>query len=217
MTRPRNCAIALLATAAALLTASPARAAGSWQTNYAFGASLKGDLYTPSAPAASPAILVAIHMCSGHSSTVHGWFDSFADQSGFYIIAPDAGKNCFDASASRTGDKAAVVAMVQNIVTNKHADASRVFAAGMSSGGCMTNTLLAVYPDVFAGGSYGFHSESDRFYVTTLSPPLDLAIQDFAAEPAGADRSPLSEVGADDGSLDRDGARDELGGVRAGG
>ena len=31
--------------------------------------------------------------------------------------------------------------------------ASRVFAAGMSSGGCMTNTLVAVYPDVFAGGS----------------------------------------------------------------
>ena len=35
----------------------------------------------------------------------------------------------------------------------KGADKTRVFAAGMSSGGCMTNTLLAVYPDVFAGGS----------------------------------------------------------------
>jgi acetylxylan esterase len=43
--------------------------------------------------------------------------------------------------------------MVDYVVTNKHADKSRVFAAGMSSGGCMTNTLLAIYPDVFAGGS----------------------------------------------------------------
>jgi poly(hydroxyalkanoate) depolymerase family esterase len=152
MTRSRSCVVALLATTVGLLAASPAHA-GSWSNSYAFGATLKGDLYTPTTPAASPAILVAIHMCSGHSSTVHGWFDSFADQYGFYIIAPDAGKNCFDASAARSGDKAAVVTMVNYVITNKHADASRVFAAGMSSGGCMTNTLLAVYPDVFAGGS----------------------------------------------------------------
>ena len=90
---------------------------------------------------------------TGHSTTVHGWFDSYADANGFYLIAPDAGKNCFDASAARSGDKAAVVTMVNYLITNKGADKTRVFAAGMSSGGCMTNTLLAVYPDVFAGGS----------------------------------------------------------------
>jgi poly(3-hydroxybutyrate) depolymerase len=153
MTRSRNHVVALLATAAGLLTASPAFA-GSWQNSFSgFNATLKGDLYTPTTPAAKPAILVVIHMCSGHSSTVHGWFDSYADANGFYLIAPDAGKNCFDASAARTGDKAAVVTMVNYLITNKGADASRVFAAGMSSGGCMTNTLIAVYPDVFAGGS----------------------------------------------------------------
>ncbi len=92
-------------------------------------------------------------MCTGHSSTVHGWFDSAADANGFYLIAPDAGKQCFDASASRDGDKAAIVKMVDYVVMNKNADKTRVFAAGMSSGGCMTNTLLAVYPDVFVGGS----------------------------------------------------------------
>jgi len=121
--------------------------------NFGSGVSLKGDLYTPTTPAASPAVLVAIHMCTGHSTTVHGWFDSYAEKQGFYIIAPDAGKNCFDSSASRDGDKAAIVAMVNYVLMNKAADKTRVFAAGMSSGGCMTNTLLAVYPDVFAGGS----------------------------------------------------------------
>jgi poly(hydroxyalkanoate) depolymerase family esterase len=118
-----------------------------------FQASLKGDLYTPTTPAAKPAILVVIHMCTGHSTTVHGWFDSYADTNGFYLIAPDAGKQCFDSSASRDGDKAAIVSMVNYLITNKGADKTRVFAAGMSSGGCMTNTLLAIYPDVFAGGS----------------------------------------------------------------
>jgi len=153
MTRSRNCVVGLLATAFGLLVVSPAHA-GSWQNGFSgFGATLQGDLYTPTTPAASPAVLVAIHMCTGHSTTVHGWFDAYADKQGFYIIAPDAGKQCFDSSASRDGDKAAIVKMVNYLITQKNADKTRVFAAGMSSGGCMTNTLLAIYPDVFAGGS----------------------------------------------------------------
>ncbi|MEI9936571.1 MAG: PHB depolymerase family esterase [Pseudomonadota bacterium] len=152
MTRYRYHVAALLTMNAGLLLATGAHA-GSWANSAPFGATLQGDLYTPTTPAASPAILVVIHMCSGHSSTVHGWFDSAADANGFYLIAPDAGKNCFDSSASRDGDKAAIVKMVDYVVTNKKADKTRVFAAGMSSGGCMTNTLLAIYPDVFVGGS----------------------------------------------------------------
>jgi len=153
MPHSRNCAVALLTVTFGLLLAAPARA-GSWQNGFSgFGATLQGDLYTPTTPAASPAVLVAIHMCTGHSTTVHGWFDSYADKQGFYIIAPDAGKQCFDSSATRDGDKAAIVKMVNYLLTQKNADKTRVFAAGMSSGGCMTNTLLAIYPDVFAGGS----------------------------------------------------------------
>jgi len=152
MTGYRHHFAALLTLNAGLLLAAGAQA-GSWANSAPFGAALKGDLYTPTTPAASPAILVVIHMCTGHSSTVHGWFDSFADQNGFYLIAPDAGKQCFDSSATRDGDKAAIVKMVDYVVTNKNADKTRVFAAGMSSGGCMTNTLLAIYPDVFVGGS----------------------------------------------------------------
>lgn len=152
MTRTRTHVVALLAMTAGLLMAAPARAA--WQNNFSgFGASLQGDLYTPATLGSPPGILVVIHMCTGRSTTVHGWFDQYADKYGFYLIAPDAGKQCFDASASRDGDKAAIVKMVNYLITSKGADKTRVFAAGMSSGGCMTNTLLAVYPDVFAGGS----------------------------------------------------------------
>ena len=97
-------------------------------------------------------IPVAIHYCGGNAGAAHGWFQSAADTNGFYIITPDAGKNCFDSSASRDGDKAAIVKMVDTVVA-LGGDKTRVFAAGFSSGGCMTNTLIAVYPDVFAGGS----------------------------------------------------------------
>ena len=148
----RNQVAALLTMGAGLLFAASVQA-GSWQNNAPFGATLQGDLYTPTTPAASPAILVAIHYCSGNSGNAHSWFQSAADSNGFYIIAPNAGKNCFDSSISRSGDPAAIVKMVQYVLTNKNADASRVFAAGFSSGGCMTNTLLAIYPEVFAGGS----------------------------------------------------------------
>jgi poly(hydroxyalkanoate) depolymerase family esterase len=152
MIRTRTCIAALVTINAGLLVAMHAQA-GSWQSNAPFGATLQGDLYTPTTPGASPAILVAIHYCTGNKSVVHSWFQSAADQNGFYIIAPDAGKQCFDSSLSRDGDKAAIVKMVNYVLSNTKADKNRVFAAGLSSGGCMTNTLLAVYPDVFAGGS----------------------------------------------------------------
>lgn len=152
MTRLRNHLAAWLTVNVGLLVAAQAHA-GSWQSNAPFGATLQGDLYTPTTPASPPAVLVAIHYCTGHASNTHGWFQSAADQHGFYIISPDAGKQCFDSSITRGGDRAAVVKMVDYVVTNKGADRSRVFAAGLSSGGCMTNTLLAIYPDVFAGGS----------------------------------------------------------------
>jgi len=136
-----------------LLAASPCLAA--WQNQAPFGAALKGDLFTPTKPGTAPAILVVIHYCTGRSSSVHSWFESAAETNGFYLIAPDAGKNCFDSSISRNAnsDPGAIVTMVNYVLANTSADRNRVFAAGMSSGGCMTNTLLAAFPDVFAGGS----------------------------------------------------------------
>jgi poly(hydroxyalkanoate) depolymerase family esterase len=154
MNRNRISICAVLATALGLLVASPAQAAGSWQSNYSWGGSgLTMDLYTPSTPAASPAILVAIHYCSGNSGSTHGWFDSYADKYGFFIIAPNAGTNCFDASPGRSGARANIADMVKAVIKAKNGDATRVYSAGASSGACMTQALLASYPDVFAAGS----------------------------------------------------------------
>ena len=150
--RFRFCASALLPFATVLL-ASSTSFAGWGAANKDYGGNLNMQLYTPSTVAASPAVLVAIHYCTGNANSAHGWFDSAADKNGFFIIAPDAGKQCFDSSITRAGDRADIVKMVQYVLTQKNADKNRVFAAGLSSGGCMTNTLLAIYPDVFAGGS----------------------------------------------------------------
>ena len=127
---------------------------GSWQNNVSYGANTRMDIYVPDAPAASgPPVVVTLHYCGGNSGNAHGWLQSAADQHGFIIITPQAGGNCFDANPARSGERANIVAMVQHAIENEDADATRVFAVGASSGACMTQALLAAYPDVFAAGS----------------------------------------------------------------
>jgi acetylxylan esterase len=152
MKRIHNSVCAVLTTA--LLTASPSDAA-TWKNNVNYGGSggFNMDLYVPDKPATSPAIVVAIHFCNGNSGSTHSWFQSMSDKYGFIIISPGAGTNCWDSSPGRSGSKAAIVQMVQYVVKQNNADSNRVFAAGASSGACMTQTLLASYPEVFAAGS----------------------------------------------------------------
>lgn len=140
------------AMSAIVASASPALAA-SWQNGVKYGGSTVMDLYVPTNVDAAPAVVVALHYCGGNSSNAHGWMQGEADKYGFIIIAPSAGGNCFDATPARSGERDAIAKMVAYVVTNNHADATKVFAAGASSGACMTQALLAAYPDVFAGGS----------------------------------------------------------------
>jgi len=144
--------VSLSLAAAAVLAATPSQAA-TWKTNVSYGANTIMDLYVPDKVAASPAIVVALHYCGGNAGNAHGWFQSIADTRGFIIIAPGAGGNCFDAGLGRSGERANIVKMVQYVQTMYNADPKRVFSVGASSGACMTQALLASYPDVFAAGS----------------------------------------------------------------
>jgi poly(hydroxyalkanoate) depolymerase family esterase len=126
---------------------------GGWKCGVSYGANTIMDLYVPTKVDASPGIVVSIHYCSGNAGSAHGWFQSAADKYGFIIIAPGAGGNCFDAKPERSGERENITKMVQYVVTQNHADPKRVFAAGASSGACMTQALMAAYPDVFAAGS----------------------------------------------------------------
>src|SRR4029079_7222417 len=151
--RPLRKTLASLLVLASLLLVGGAARAATWKTNVSYGANTIMDLYVPDQVAASPAVVVALHYCSGNAGSAHSWFQSIADTRGFIIIAPGAGGNCFDAGLGRSRERANIVKMVQYVQTMYNADPKRVFSVGASSGACMTQALLASYPDVFAAGS----------------------------------------------------------------
>lgn len=132
---------------------SQAGLAQSWQANVDYGGSMPMDMYVPGAPMDPAPVVVSLHYCGGNKGNAQPWFKSYADSLGFIIITPQAGGNCFDATAARGGERGEIAAMVEYVVNEHNADSRRVFAAGASSGACMAQALAAAYPDVFAGGS----------------------------------------------------------------
>ncbi|MFI6823322.1 PHB depolymerase family esterase [Micromonospora sp. NPDC050187] len=127
---------------------------------------MRMHLYLPDSRPARPAIVVAMHGCGGSGPGFYSGseFASLADRYGFIVIYPTATQqagfgNCFDTwsdAAKRRGggsDPVSLVSMV-NFVQRQHGgDPERVYATGSSSGGMMTNHMLAVYPDVFKAGA----------------------------------------------------------------
>ena len=121
------------------------------------------SLYVPDSVKPHPAILVAVHFCTGSGPIFFQGteFAALANQFGFIVIYPTATRSgaCFDVSTpqslSHTGnsDPVGIVSMVQFVIQNFGADASRVFVTGASSGAMMTNVLLGDYPDVFKAGA----------------------------------------------------------------
>jgi acetylxylan esterase len=89
----------------------------------------------------------------------------YADKYGFIIIVPATTDsktrtaNCWDKSSKEGltrdggGDSTGLVNQVRYVLDKYKADPARVFVTGGSSGGMITNVLLAQYPDVFAGGA----------------------------------------------------------------
>ena len=123
--RLRSLLAALALSAAALLVAGPASAA-SLQEVTGFGANptnLRMHLYVPDQLPANPAVLVAVHYCTGSGPAFHSGtqFASLADRHGFIVIYPSATRsgNCFDVSSPAAlrhdgaSDPAGIVSMVR--------------------------------------------------------------------------------------------------------
>jgi poly(hydroxyalkanoate) depolymerase family esterase len=145
-----------LLSAGAALALAPSAQAASWKTNVNYGGAsgaTRTDFYVPDNVKSKPAVLFSIHYCSGQGANAHSWFQSYADQYGFIIIAPTAHGNCFDANLGRKGEQADFVLMIDYAITTYGADTDRVYAAGLSSGACMAQALAADYPDRFAAVS----------------------------------------------------------------
>ena len=169
MRRLRHALLAAVGVAAlavaGLMVASPASAATLTEVT-GFGnnpSNLRMHLYVPDRLAARPAILVAVHYCTGTGPAFYSGtqFAQQADQRGFIVIYPSATRSgqCFDVytpqALRRDGgsDPVSILSMVRYVQQRYNTDPARVFATGVSSGAMMTNVLLGNYPDVFAAGA----------------------------------------------------------------
>ncbi|HTJ36204.1 MAG TPA: PHB depolymerase family esterase [Dactylosporangium sp.] len=159
----------LLAVAAALaaaltgvvVLAQPASAATLAEVT-GFGnnpSNLRMYVYVPNAVQARPAILVAVHYCTGSGPAFYSGteFASLADRYGFIVVYPSATRSgsCFDVSSPQAlkhnggSDPVGIMSMVTYAEQHYNGDPNRVYVTGASSGGMMTNVLLGDYPDVF--------------------------------------------------------------------
>jgi poly(hydroxyalkanoate) depolymerase family esterase len=121
--------------------------------------------YRPERLPPAPALVVVLHGCTqnaaGYDSGA-GW-STLADRYGFVVLFPEqeSANNpnlCFNwfqpgDTTRGAGEALSIRQMVERAVANHGIDRRRVFVTGLSAGGAMTATMLATYPDVFAGGA----------------------------------------------------------------
>jgi len=166
-------------------------------------------IYVPDSHPANPAIVVAMHGCGGSGPGFYSGseFASLADRYGFVVIYPSAEQQagfgkCFDtwsaAAKVRGGgsDPVSIVSMVTYAEQHFGGDPSRVYATGSSSGGMMTDEMLALYPDVFKAGAAFMGVPFDCFANAADYPPgsskctggsMDRTPQDWGARVRAAD------------------------------
>ncbi|KOG29037.1 esterase [Streptomyces resistomycificus] len=131
-----------------------------------FGANpsnLQMYLYVPDSVTANPAVVVAVHYCTGSGPAMYQGTEwaSLADRYGFVVVYPSVTRasKCFDVSSPQAlkrgggSDPVGIKSMVDWVTRTYSADTGRIFATGISSGAMMTNVLLGDYPDVFAAGA----------------------------------------------------------------
>ncbi|BFV60806.1 hypothetical protein KCMC57_up59100 [Kitasatospora sp. CMC57] len=148
------------------LQAAPQATAASLTQITNFGTNPTGllmHLYVPANVRANPPILLAMHGCQGTGPYMHSSTDfaSLADQYGFLVIYPSTNPSgsCWDVSSdqalTRNGGSDPVGLMSMITYTEQHygGNANAVYVTGESSGGMMTNVMLADYPDVFKAGA----------------------------------------------------------------
>ncbi|MFW6722620.1 alpha/beta hydrolase family esterase [Streptomyces sp. MAR4 CNY-716] len=159
-----GCVLALLA--ALSLSAPPQASAATLREVTNFGSNpsnLRMHLYVPDNVRPQPAVLVAIHYCTGSGPAFYSGteFARLADRYGFLVVYPSATRSgqCFDVSSPQAlrrdggSDPVGIRSMVQYVRANNGADPNRTFVTGASSGAMMTNVMLGNYPDVFKAGA----------------------------------------------------------------
>ncbi|HWA75481.1 MAG TPA: PHB depolymerase family esterase [Polyangiaceae bacterium] len=164
----RSARLPVFATLGLLISASAHAAQLTTVNGWSGGVTLPSDvtmsIYVPDKLAANPPLVTVIHYCGGSASAVFGQakdIKAAADKYGFIMILPAQTHSggCWDVSSKKTqthdggGDTHAIAQMVKYAISQYKANANRVYSTGDSSGGMMTQLLMAVYPDIFKAGS----------------------------------------------------------------
>jgi feruloyl esterase len=126
---------------------------------------LKLYAHVPERLAPSPGLVVVLHGCTQNAEGYDvgaGW-STLADRYGFVVLYPEQQsannpRTCFNwfqpgDTARGKGEAASIAQMVKHAIKAYGIDPKRVFVTGLSAGGAMTATMLATYPDLFAGGA----------------------------------------------------------------
>ncbi|MER7895026.1 PHB depolymerase family esterase [Streptomyces sp. NPDC096046] len=153
---------ALVLTGASATTASAASLTE--VTNFGSNpGNLRMYVYRPDTAPARPAVVVAVHYCTGTGPTFYAntEFARLADQHGFVVVYPDANVSgqCFDVSSPQAlkhdggSDPTSIAQMVRYTLQNMNADPGRIYVTGASSGAMTTNVMLGAYPDLFKAGA----------------------------------------------------------------
>ena len=166
--RFRLLSVAGLALAGAIGTASIAGAAP--LTEIADFGSNPGNLrmfvFVPEGLAPAAPLVVVAHGCMQTAQEIadlSGWND-LAQAHKFAVVYPQTSKEndsfagCFrtwlpEHQARGQGEPLSVVQMIDWMLGHHALDPKRVFITGMSSGGHLTNVMLATYPDRFVAGA----------------------------------------------------------------
>ena len=133
-----------------------------------FGANpgnLRMFVYVPEDLPPKAPLVIALHGCTQTSAEYDhgtGW-SSLADSLGFAVVYPQQQpannpKNCFSwflpgDIARGHGEALSISEMVEHAIATFAADRRKVFVTGLSAGGAMASVMLAIYPEVFAGGA----------------------------------------------------------------
>lgn len=125
---------------------------------------LKGWHFAPSPSSGAP-LVVVLHGCTQSAAGYDhgsGW-SQLAMQHGFALLYPEQQRSnnpnlCFNwfhpADTRRNGGEALSIRQMINAMIDRYAlDPERVYITGLSAGGAMTSAMLAVYPEIFAGGA----------------------------------------------------------------
>src|SRR3954468_24615457 len=164
----RSACLPLLATLG-LLISVPAHAAqlatvNGWNGGVSLPADVTMSVYVPDKLAAKPPLVTVVHYCGGSASAVFGQakdIQAAADKYGFIMILPAQTHSggCWDVSSEKShahdggGDTPAIAQVVRYAITKYNANADRVYSTGDSSGGLMTQLLMAFSLYIFKAGS----------------------------------------------------------------